>query len=232
MESVQKTIRYYHVRKGVVWLLIVCLIIISASCYHRDKLYKLWLESAGKEYVAYAEVKSKLTDTMNCQLCGKQDNSMMNYYSKFNTLGIITLNDWNILELATSVHDENGVKIDNHSGTRTGLGTTKEYHYETSSIPSKGIAEINISFSEEVQPNVASLQKQLCQECLDGILETLEFDKWKREKKEAMPLCLIDFQTMKLYSLQPLTQKIYMDKYYIKSQRNENTLQVEVILTN
>lgn len=169
---------------------------------------------------------------MSCQLCGKQDNSMMNYYSKFNTLGIIILNDWNVLELATSVYDENGLKIDNHPGTRTSLGTTEEYRYETSSMPSKGIAEINLTFSEEVKPNVASLQKRLCQECLDGILDTLEFDKWKREKKEAMPLCLIDFQTMKLYSLQPLTQKIYIDNYYIKSHINENTLQVEAILTD
>lgn len=232
MDKLQKNICNHCIRKNLVWLLIVCLILVSIGCYHHNELYEFWLESGGKEDVTYTGVKTQLTDTMKCQLCGKQDNSMMNYYSKFNTLGIISVNDWNILELAPSNHDENGMEIDKHSGTRTSLGTTEEYHYEISSIPSRGIVEINITLLEGSKPNVANLQKRLCQECLDEVLEMLNFDKWKYEKNEALPLCLIDFQTMKLYSLQKLSQKIYIDNYYIKSQINDNKLQVEAILTN
>lgn len=231
MDKVQKTIRYYRIRKSVAWLLIACLIIVSVGCYHRDKVYELWIKSGGRENVTYTGVKSKLTDTMKCQLCGKQDNSMMNYYSKFNTLGIISVNDWNILELATNVYDENDMEIDNHSGTRTSLGTREEYHYETSSIPSKGIAEINITLAEDYKPNVEGLQSKLCQECLDKILESLEYDKWKNEKKEALPMCLVDFRTLKIYSLQEISQKIYIDDFYVKSQNLHNEVQVEVVIT-
>ena len=47
-----------------------------------------------------------------------------------------------------------------------------------------------------------TIRGHLCQKCLNEVLESLEFCKWKYEKKEAVPLCLVDLKTLEIYSLQ------------------------------
>lgn len=42
-----------------------------------------------------------------------------------------------------------------------------------------------------------TIRGHLCQKCLNKVLESLEFRKWKYEKKEAVPLCLVDFKRWK-----------------------------------
>lgn len=154
---------------------------------------------------------------------------MMDYYRKFNTLGVICVNDWNIFELETQIYDEHGREIEDHLGTRECIGTTEEYEYKTSSIPSRGIAEVIITFSKECKPDVASIQKRLCQKCLDKILGSLEYDKWKNENRDALPMCLVDFQSLEIYSLQDMARKTFINDFYVKSHNQRKELQVEVI---
>lgn len=116
--------------------------------------------------------------------------------------------------------------------TRNAIGNTNEYNYEINSIPEKGIADVTITFSNEYKTNIFRLQKKLCQDCLDKVLESLEINRWKHEKREALPVCLADFQTLEIYSLQELSQKKYTDKYYVKSQRNNERIKVEVVIIN
>ena len=61
------------------------------------------------------------------------------------------------------------------------------------------------------------------------MLESFEIDRWKYEKREALPVCLVDFQTLEIYSLQEAAQKIYINDFYVKSYNQNNELQVEVI---
>jgi len=153
----------------------------------------------------------------------------MQYYRRFDGLGIIFLNDWNILPFETAVYDENGVKIKNHSGTRSSTGTRDGYQYKTNSIPSNGIAEISVILEEGYAPDIESIQERLCQKCLDKVLGSLEFDRLKKQAREAMPMCLVDFQTLEIYSLQEISHKYYIGDYYVKSFNQKNELQVEVI---
>ena len=75
------------------------------------------------------------------------------------------------------------------------------------SIPEKEIARANITFSNKYKPNILRLQKKLCQACLDKVLESLEINRWKYEKREALPVCLVDFQALEIYSLQVQSQR-------------------------
>lgn len=59
-----------------------------------------------------------------------------------------------------------------------------------------------VSLPEDYRPDIQMLQEHLCQTCLDKITDSLKTSKWKYEKKQAIPLCLVDFKTLEIYSLQ------------------------------
>lgn len=229
MNNKQKNIRYYRIRASVVWLTVFIIVALLLCCYYRKDIYNAWLQLGGKEQVSYVGLESKLDNVAECRLCGSADDSMMDYYRKFNTLGIICVNDWNVFELETEIHDEDGMGMEERLGTRECIGSTEEYEYKTSSIPGRGIAEVIITLPEEYKINLLGLQKKLCQDCLDKILESLESVRWKREEKEPLPLCLVDFQTLEIYSLQENVHKTYINNLYVKTQKNNNELMVEVV---
>ena len=70
-----------------------------------------------------------LDNVAECRLCGNADDSMVEYYREFNTLGVISVSDWNVFELETKIHDESGDDTERHSGTRNTVGNTEEYDY-------------------------------------------------------------------------------------------------------
>lgn len=232
MNNKYKNIRYYRIRASVVWLTVFIIVALLLCCYYRKDIYNAWLQLGGREQISYVGLESKLDNVAECRLCGSTDDSMMDYYRKFNTLGVICVNDWNVFELETEIHDESGDRTETHLGTRSTVGSTEEYNYKTNSIPGRGIAEIIITLPKEYKLNILGLQKKLCQDCLDKILESLACDRWRNEEKEPLPLCLVDFQTLEIYSLQEQSQKKYTEKFYIKSQNNNNQIKVEVVLIN
>lgn len=71
-----------------------------------------------------------------------------------------------------------------------------------SSTPSIGMASIDVTLQDNYTANTEFLQENLCRECLDKMIDSLECKKWRNEKKEPIPLCLIDFKMLKIYSLQ------------------------------
>lgn len=229
MNNKYKNIRYYRIRASVAWFTIFIILVLLLCCYYRRDIHDAWLQLGGRERVSYVGLKSKLENVAECRLCGSTDDSMMDYYRKYNTLGVICVNDWNVFELETEIHDESGDQTERHLGTKSTVGSTEEYNYKTNSIPGRGIAEIIITLPKEYKLNILSLQKKLCQDCLDKILESLECDRWRKEEKEPLPLCLVDFQTLEIYSLQERVQKTYIDDFYVKIQNNNNELTVEVV---
>ena len=45
--------------------------------------------------------------------------------------------------------------------------------------------------------------------------ETLDFRKWRYEEKEAIPLCLVDFHTLEVYSLQDWHKVCLIRDYWV-----------------
>ena len=58
--------------------------------------------------ITFDDLQSNLKDISTCYLCGSSDYSMMDYYRKFDTVGLISLNDWYILDFQLKAYDENG----------------------------------------------------------------------------------------------------------------------------
>lgn len=151
-----KETKYYEIRKRYLWIVIGIMLSIIVITYFRHELLEIWQHKQGIEDVSYEGIKSVLEDHEECYLCGSSDRSLIGYYRNFDTIGLISLNDWYVV----------------------------------------------VSLPEDYRPDIQMLQEHLCQTCLDKITDSLKTSKWKYEKKEAIPLCLVDFKTLEIYSLQ------------------------------
>lgn len=227
-ETKKKKLRYYSIPVGVFWCTICMLVLLSGIVCFREDLHKKWLHSGGRENISYVGAKSKLEDIDTCCLCGSNDRSMMDYYRKFDTLGLISVNDWYVLDFKTKEYEEDHQYGLDKSYTSITTGNTGEIIYDAEEIPFRGMASIEITLPEHCSVNIDFLQENLCQECLDKILESMKNSKWKREKKEPIPLCLVDFETLEIYSLQDWHVGQAIRDYWVKMTYNNRDVALEV----
>lgn len=67
--------------------------------FFRKELCDMWLKSGGWVTSSLTELQPELEDAEKCMLCGNNNRSLMGYYRKMDTMGIVSLNNWQILEL-------------------------------------------------------------------------------------------------------------------------------------
>lgn len=72
-----------------------------------------------------------------------------------------------------------------------------------------------------------NLTDHLCQSCLDKVAASLEYWKYKNEKKEPIPLCLVDFKTLDIYSLQDYYRSIFIRDYYVEMDFKDNSVETK-----
>jgi len=221
--------QYYKIRKRHLWIAIGTMLAIIVITYYKQDLYKIWQHKQGREDVTYEGIKSELKNNRECYLCGNSDRSLMGYYRKFDTIGLISLNDWYAVDFGLQEYDEQGnpVKSDAQH-TSTQMINTGEVSIMTSSSPGRGMAFIDVSLPENYRPDIKMLQRHLCQACLGKVTDSLEISKWKSEKKQAIPLCLVDFKTLEIYSLQDWHVGCSIRDYWVDMEYSREKMEVKV----
>lgn len=219
---------YYQIRVSAFWGIIGILVMLIGAAYFKDELYETWLQSNGQEDVSLVGIESKLKDQESCFLCGNSNQSLMGYYRKFDTVGLISLNDWYVLDFHLKNYDEDGVEVTNAGYGNITFGNTGEIIYHSDGSSKSGMASIDVTLQEDYRLDVELIQNNLCQECLDKVVESLNYTKWKNEKKEAVPLCLVDFETLEIYSLQDWHRGCRIRDYWVEIQPDEERNRIEV----
>lgn len=169
--------------------------------------------------------KSGLLDKKQCWLCGDSNRSLMGYFRKFDDLGVICVNNWYVLDMNIRNQDEyEGLD----GGTRSGFTGTGEggCSFSTEQTPSRGISKVSITQGEDGIFDVRKVKDNLCQTCLDKLLETME--TYGAEDEEAAPkdLCLVDFQTLELYPLQEHNRSYFIRDYYVQIENGDEKTEV------
>ena len=230
----EKRKKYYHIRKDLFWytiLLAVSFLIGYAIHQHHGIFLTHSLKAdAPKERIeiTFDDLQSSLKDISTCYLCGSSDYSMMDYYRKFDTVGLISLNDWYVLDFQLKAYDENGNEIPNKTGSNILFGNTGEITYSSHGDVSRRMAEIDITLPENYKLNKRNLTDHLCQSCLDKVAASLEYWKYENEKKEPIPLCLVDFKPLDIYSLQDYYRSIFIRDYYVEMDFENNSVEIKV----
>lgn len=155
-------------------------------------------------------VLSSLMDVSECFLCGKGKQGIMKYFRNRDDLGIVCLNSWNVFEM--NIRDLESLEQPIVSSLCTGKKGCK---FSRTNHVSRGIAQVNICLGEESFFDIEKMGKSLCQDCLNRLIETTESYGLEAEPEKMYDLCLYDFQTQKLYSLQPANKGYYVRDYYI-----------------
>lgn len=224
-EGRKKNVHYYRIRASLLWSGIVFAVIIMCVLCFGERILERWKKSQEWISISYEGLQSELEDVDSCYLCGNSNQSLMGYFRKFDTIGLILLNDWYILEFKLKSYDEQEEMWKGEiSGNR---GNTGEVTYISEGVPSRGMASIDVTLPENYGLDTTVMQEHLCQNCLDKITATLHFSKWKYEKKNVIPLCLVDFATLEIYSLQEGHVGRFIRDYWVEADFRENEIEAK-----
>ena len=164
---------------------------------------------------------STLENPEECYLCGNHNRSLMSMFRGRDDLGVICVNDWYVMDM----------RIRNLDGTGGGFGTTAgaegSCSFRTDRNPERGISEVTVEYGENSIFDVKKVQSHLCQTCLDKLLEVMESYEEEGKDSGAKDVCLVDFQTLELYSLQKHNVAHYIRDYYVQIDgKDEDRLEV------
>lgn len=227
----KKKIKYYHIRASVFWSgLVVMILLVGIMLFEIYNLSVSEKSESNKEYVEttymeYGQIKSKLKHEEECYLCGNASASLMGYYRNFDTVGIIGLNEWYVLDLRLKEYDSEGNPTDASSGMSTSFGNISGVDYHLDAVPSRGMSSITLEsrdgfFDETV------IKKNLCQECLDKVTESLE-GNFEKGKEEYLPFCLVDFETLEIYPVQKMKRAYSVRDYWIELNYNDSEVELD-----
>lgn len=215
----------YCIRASVLYAGMAVMALLALLAYYRNDLYELWKEKNGMEKVVYKDMKSELSDKSCCYLCGSSNKSLVEYYRKTGSIGIISLNNWYVTDFRIEESEEG---ID--SGISSVLTSVNGISIYSEGTPVRGMASIEVNLSENCQVDYEMLEKNLCQSCLDKIMSVLEYRKWKVEDKNPVPLCLVDFETLDIYSLQDTLHKYSVRDYWVVASCEKNRVLVNAYI--
>ena len=167
--------------------------------------------------------KSKLKDEGKCWLCGSDDQSLMDYFRKFDDLGIICTKNWYVQDMRIRNHDEEGNLIGAQGNSRTGFSGTGEggCFFHTNQMPDHGMSEVSVSFGDDSFFDVRIVQDHLCQTCLDKLVESMEVYCGETEKPMPRDLVLVDF-----HALQEHNGGYFVRDYYVEIESEEDGIEV------
>lgn len=154
---------------------------------------------------------SMLENPEECYLCGNHNRSLMSMFRGKDDLGIICVNDWYVLNMQICDFDGMG-----GGGTGWIVGAEGACRFRTDRNPERGISKIKVEYGTDSIFDVKKVQSHLCQTCLDKLLEVMDSYSYEGEDAGARDLCLVDFETLELYSLQEHYIAHYIRDYYVQ----------------
>lgn len=228
----EKKVKYYHIRASVFWSVLVLIgIVFIGSIFFAGNIIAKNNDVNTNEYVEkihmeYGHIESKLENEEECYLCGNSAKSLMGYYRKFDTVGIIGLNEWYVLDLRLKEYDSEGNPTNDSSGMSTSFGNTSGMDYCVDAVPSRGMSNATIE-SSNVSFDKTVIESNLCQKCLGKVTASLE-GYFEEGKEEYLPFCLVDFKTLDIYPIQKMNRAYSVRDYWVELDYNDSEIEVDV----
>lgn len=195
--------RYYKIRVEVVWGIVVGVLALLMTVFGERR----WSVNGNKEEIETAQ--EDMREAIDVSFEGMKSE----------------LNDTKECYLCGN-NDRKGNEIVGDTSDNTTHGNTGEISYSRRGTISRGMAEIDVTLPEDYGLDTGALQKNLCQECLDKVAESLEYWKWEDEEREVVPLCLVDFETLEIYPMQNKYVAYFIRDYWIEMDFDENKVEV------
>lgn len=220
----KRKVKYYSFKASTFWAIIIaCVLLISGLLFicHSERKHK----KCETVHIEYGTIISQLKNTEECYLCGNTDESMMEYYRKFDTIGVIGLNQWVVMDLRLKEYDSEGNPVAKE-GNSSVHSNMQGVEYSIDATPSRGKTSATI-VSTEGMFDATVVKEHLCQECLNKVTETLSRDTVKGHE-EYVPFCIVDFEALELYSVQQDNRSYYVRDYWVQIESVDEEIEIEV----
>lgn len=175
-----------------------------------------------------SEIKIDVESTVSeadCFLCGRAEESLMSYYSKKESIGIVHLNGLQISETKVRDFDDDGNELFEQKGLSTTINSFGDGcgSISISGNPNRGYTNIDVSVTDKDEVDFDIVKEKLCQKCLDKIVDFYEdaANYGETENMGCTGYCLIDFQTKELYRLSEPYRGYTMGDYCVRYDINK-----------
>lgn len=172
------------------------------------------------------EVTSEISPD-ECCICGKNDRSLMSYYSKFDSVGVVHLNDVSISDTEVRSYDDYGNEIfhKTYSSMRTSSFGNGYGSVSIHSNSDRGLSDTNIYYTSKDETDFDIVKDLLCQDCLDKVVKFYIDQKnhGNNNRIGTTGYCLVDFQTKELYTLSDPYRGYFIRDYYVTFDIREDT---------
>ena len=204
-------------KRLIILLLAGCMVLSGCGAKEDSEIQQH--DNVGEKEEFRIEVESKI-DQKECFLCGEAEDSLMGYYSKKESIGIVHLNSLHISETRVRDFDDDGNELFQQKGSSTMRNSFGD-GYGSVTIngnPNRGYTNVDVSMSDKDEVNFDLLEDRLCQNCLDTLAEFYEdqINSGDSENNGCSGYCLIDFQTKELHRLSEPFSGYTMGDYYVK----------------
>lgn len=200
-------------------LFILMIVLICSGC--KDK----YSEEENHIEIKLPEVQSEISKE-ECGICGAQPKSMMSYYRKMDSVGIVCLNTMNISNTDVRVYDDDGNELLNQNSTSYRLSNhgEEECGFYIQGTPNRGITDVQITYGKKCEPDWGKIKKNLCQDCINKVMDMYQKEiEWQGDEARFPEVCLVDFNTNELYSLGSAHKAYYIRDYYVMMNHQEKS---------
>lgn len=219
---------------------VLLLSVLISLCIYRGKMTDMKAASETAEPIfeeaEFFEKKYRSgIESENCFVCGYLENSLIPYYAKRDSIGIIHWNSQWVSDTGVREYDDNGKELFGNESMSLlansfGDGYGSVYIREMSN---RGISELSAYFSDTDCVDFEKLSGLLCQNCLDKVTEFYYDQKESGNNSHigTTGFSLIDFQTRELYPLSDPCRGYMIRDYYIQYDIQENEAENYIDLT-
>ena len=176
-------------------------------------------DSTEEKAVFTLEVTSAVS-AEDCYICGDGFDTLMPYYGKTDSIGIIYWNDPMIIDTKVRVYAPDGTECF-HTGAMMMGGIISEGKHGSAVVhafPDQGRSEISIRYQENDEINFEAVRNILCQDCLDRVIDL--YVDYKNHGEESTigttGFSLVDFRTKEIYSLSGPTVGYGIRDYFVR----------------
>lgn len=174
------------------------------------------IKAARRKYQIEA---ASVVKTEDCYICGDREESLMPYYAKRDSVGIIHWNQLEIIDSDVRAYDDDGNELFGQKGSSMSVCSFGDGYgsVTVSGTPNRGFTHVKAYCKEQDELDFAKVRKMVCQKCIDKASAFYE-DQINYEEGNRIATtgyCLVDFSTKELYTLSDPYRGYFIRDYYV-----------------
>lgn len=173
-------------------------------------------------------IQSKM-EQKDCYLCGRNQLSLMGYYRKLNSVGVLFLNSWNITDAQAIALDDDGKEIpcDGKSSTIYDFFGEGDGSVVVRSRKERGVSHMQVYLGENNILDLKLASEKLCQRCLNRVTDGFPGLSIE-EIEQNHDVFILDFLSGQLYPLKGGSDYVIGD-YYIDTSEKDDEVSLIVL---